>query len=132
MCIKNIGVIFSQPFLGLFFNSEYLAGRQANSCAKALTLGLQIRTVNPPVINMLSAIMHSQDLTNHNPFRDTQALKADLLRLFHHLEDPSSISPKPSANNSAMAVIASSSSIPSALAWSSVPRLAASIRTLRI
>src|SRR2546421_10510853 len=31
-----------------------------------------------------------------------------------------------------MAFIASSSSIPSALAWSSVPRLAASIRTLRI
>src|SRR5712691_5643244 len=116
--VKNVSMFFSKSFLCLFFNCANLPARKVHCGVKPPPLSFQIGILYPPVIHMLSALVHSQDLTDHDTVRDTQTLATYFLRSFGHREGSGSISPKPLAKSLSMAFMAASSSMPSALACS--------------
>src|SRR3954470_23148760 len=99
---------------------------------EALQFLLDFGLIDFQVIDMLGAVEHSQHLADNDALRNAQAFAPNFLQSFLHTADSGSSSPNPSANNRSISTIAISSSLPSAETSKVVPRLAASIKIIRI
>src|SRR6185295_1563097 len=122
--IENVSVVLAETFFRLFLDGQHLPAGAVDCRSEALEFPVDICRRDPPLIDTLRTVVHPQHLTDHNPFGNSQALETNFRSWLRHSEDSVSMSPRPSANNRSIAAIAASSSTPSALAISSVPRLA--------